>query len=76
MLLSNVDRPNWTSVSSTAMSRSNLKLKLQNQISIFTTIKTYLEKKRHYIIFSVNVSPTGDRTAIFIQSHLSHVMVF
>ena len=59
-----------------AMSRSDLKLKLQNQISIFTTIKTYLEKNKHYIIFSVNVSPTGDRTAIFIQSHLSHVMVF
>ena len=45
MLLSNVDRPNWTSVSSIAMSRSDLKLKLQNQISRFTTIKTYLEKK-------------------------------
>ena len=26
-----------------AMSRSDLKLKLQNQISIFTTIKTYLD---------------------------------
>ena len=57
-----------------AMSRSDLKLKLQNQFSIFTTIKTYL-KNRHCIIFSVNVSPTGDGTAIFIQSHLSHVMV-
>lgn len=54
MLLSNVDRPNWTSVSSTAMSRSNLKLKLQNQISIFTTIKTYLEKK-DTILFLVSM---------------------
>ena len=54
MLLSNVDRPNWTSVSSIAMSRSNLKLQLQNQFSIFTTIKTYLERK-DTILFLVSM---------------------
>ena len=37
-----------------AMSRSDLKLKLQNQISIFTTIKTYLEKK-DTILFLVSM---------------------